>query len=110
MTGMRLLVVDDEPHFGEFVREIAEDLGYEVRVTTRGNDFKLQFEAFNPTAVVLDMVMPEIDGTELVLWLAERHCTAEIIVATGYTRSYAAMAISLGLEQTPFSFTHILRA
>ncbi len=63
MTGMRLLVVDDEPHFGEFVREIAEDLGYEVRVTTRGNDFTLLNEAFNPTLVLLDIVMPEIDGT-----------------------------------------------
>ena len=27
--------------------------------------------------------MPETDGTQLVLWLAERHRTAEIIVATG---------------------------
>lgn len=96
MTDMRLLVVDDEPDFGEYVREVAEDLGYEVRVTTGSNDFKLLYEAFNPTVVLLDIVMPETDGTELVLWLAERHCTAEIIVATGYNPSYASMASSLG--------------
>ena len=96
MTDMRLLVVDDEPNFGEFVREVAEDLGYDVTLTTRGDDFKLQYEAFNPTVVFLDIVMPEIDGTELVFWLAERHCTAEIIVATGYNPSYAAVASALG--------------
>ena len=96
MTDMRLLVVDDEPKFGKFVRAVAADLGYEVRVTTRGNDFKLQYEAFNPTAVLLDIVMPEIDGTELVFWLAERHCTAKIIVATGYNPTYAAMASAIG--------------
>ncbi len=96
MIDMRLLVVDDEPDFGEFVREVAEDLGYEVRVTTRGNDFKLLYEAFNPTVILLDIVMPEIDGTELVFWLAERHCTAEIIVATGYNPSYVAVASAIG--------------
>ncbi len=39
MTDMRLLVVVDEPDVGEFVRAVAEDLGYEVTVTTRGNYF-----------------------------------------------------------------------
>ncbi len=34
MTDMRLLVVVDEPDFGEFVRVVAEGLGNEVRVTT----------------------------------------------------------------------------
>ena len=40
--------------------------------------------------------MPEIDGTELVFWLAERHCTAEIIIATGFNPTYAAVADTLG--------------
>jgi DNA-binding response OmpR family regulator len=96
MTDLRLLVVDDEPEFGEFVRAVAEDLGYEVEVTTRGDDFKLLYDVFNPTVVLLDIIMPEIDGTELVSWLAGRHCTAEIIVATGYSPRYAAAAGSLG--------------
>ena len=38
MTDMRLLVVVDEPDVGEFVRDVAEDLGYEITVTNRGND------------------------------------------------------------------------
>ena len=96
MTDMRLLIVDDDPDVGEFVRDVAEELGYEVRVTTRGNDFKLQYEAFDPTVILLDIVMPEIDGTELVFWLAERHCTAEIIIATGFNPTYAAVADTLG--------------
>ena len=30
MSGKRLLVVDDEPRFGEFVRKVAVDAGFEV--------------------------------------------------------------------------------
>ena len=34
MSEKRLLVIDDEPEIGEFVRKVATGLGYEVRVTT----------------------------------------------------------------------------
>ncbi len=43
MTDKRLLVVDDEPEFGEFVRKVATDLGYEVRVTTNGKAFQAAY-------------------------------------------------------------------
>lgn len=34
MSEKRLLVVDDEPEFGELVSKVASDLGYQVRVVT----------------------------------------------------------------------------
>lgn len=96
MSDMRLLVVDDEPKFGEFVREVAKNWGYEVTVTTSGNDFKRAYEEFDPTVILLDLVMPEPEGIQLLHWLAERHATAEIIIATGYNPSYAFVAKKLG--------------
>ena len=71
-------------------------MGYEVTVTTRGNDFKLLYEAFDPPVVLLDIIMPEIDDTDLVFWLAKRHCMPEIIVATGYNPIYAFVADRIG--------------
>ena len=59
---MRLLVVDDEKEFGAFVQKVAEPMGYEVVVTADGNDFKRKYDDFDPTVVVLDMVMPVMDG------------------------------------------------
>ena len=72
MKEKRLLIVDDEPAFGEFVRDVALALDYEVIVTTSGKAFQQCYGNFQPTMIMLDMVMPEMDGNELVLWLMEQ--------------------------------------
>ena len=65
MSSKRLLIVDDEPEFGKFVRKVAEEMEFEVRVTTRAPDFKEAYVAFDPTVIVLDVIMPGTDGIEL---------------------------------------------
>ena len=92
MIAKRLLVVDDEPEFGEFVRKVATDLGYEVRVTTNGKAFQAVYHELQPTTVVLDMVMPEMDGNEVVLWLMKQRYNANLIIITGYSPDYATDA------------------
>ena len=88
----RLLICDDEPAFGRFVKAVAEGLGYDVRVTTEGQAFMEAYGSFQPTTIVLDMIMPGMDGNELVVWLAQRQCTARLIIITGYTPDYATHA------------------
>ena len=92
----RLLVVDDEPQFAEFVRRVAESLGYEVAVTHHAHQFQDAYQKVDPTVIVLDVVMPDIDGVELIGWLAERDCRAELIVVTGFDESYLGWAERLG--------------
>ncbi|MFO1145582.1 MAG: response regulator [Rhodospirillales bacterium] len=92
MQERRLLICDDEPAFGRFVKNVAEDLGYAVQVTTEGEAFIEAYAEFQPTTIVLDMIMPGMDGNELVLWLAQRKCTARVIIITGYTPDYVAHA------------------
>lgn len=95
LSGRRLLVCDDEPAFGRLVRTIAEDMGYEVAVTTDGVGLTKAYDRFAPTTIILDMVMPEMDGNEVVLWLARRGCQAKLIIITGYTPDYATHAKTL---------------
>ena len=92
MQDKRLLICDDEPAFGRFVKNVAEDLGYAVRVTTEGRAFIEAYGSFKPTTIVLDMIMPGMDGNEIVLWLAQQKSTARLIIITGYTPDYAAHA------------------
>ncbi|PPR26166.1 MAG: hypothetical protein CFH40_00112 [Alphaproteobacteria bacterium MarineAlpha10_Bin3] len=96
MAANRLLIVDDQPALGEIVRRTAEGLDYEVMVTTHADQFMAEYENFDPTTIVLDIVMPDIDGIELVAWLVERKCGARILVASGYNNRYAKMAETLG--------------
>jgi CheY-like chemotaxis protein len=92
MTRRRLLVCDDEPAFGRFVRNVAEDMGYVVAVTASGQELMTSYEHFKPTTIILDMVMPGLDGNEIILWLAERKCSAQLIIITGFTPDYAEHA------------------
>ncbi len=89
MSEKRLLVVDDEPEFGELVSKVASDLGYQVRVVTDGRAFQQAYFELHPTLIVMDMVMPEMDGNELVLWLVEQNYEASLIIITGYSPDYA---------------------
>ncbi len=92
MCSKRLLIVDDEPRFAAFVAKVASPLGYEVEITTHGRDFQRAYKANKPDTIVIDMVMPEIDGNELILWLVQQNCEADIIIITGFSPDYAVNA------------------
>lgn len=92
MTAKRLLIVDDEPRFAAFVERVAQRMGFDVEVTQHGRDFMSSYLRCTPEVVVIDMVMPDIDGNELVLWLVEQGSVANIIIITGYHPDYAVNA------------------
>ena len=96
MTGRRLLVVDDNHAFGEFVREVASEAGFEVEVTADGRAFKNRYRAFPPAIVIIELVMPEIDGVELVQWVAAHKAPVRVIVMTARSPEYATLAKMLG--------------
>jgi DNA-binding response OmpR family regulator len=98
MGERRLLVVDDEPDFAEFVGKAATDLGFLARVCTRSVDFRRVYAEFGPTHIVLDVVMPDVDGIEIMQWLAAQGATAKVILTTGYNPKYARMAGMFGTE------------
>ena len=85
----RLLVCDDEPAVGRFVENVAESLGYDVWITTSGEKLMDVYDDFRPTTILLDMVMPGVDGNEVIAWLAKRGCAARLIIMTGYHPEYA---------------------
>ena len=84
MTDKRLLVIDDEPAISEIVRAVAEGMDFEVRTAARADEFVEIYEDFQPTVVILDLVMPEVDGVELAQWLAHMQSPARVIFLTGH--------------------------
>lgn len=95
MNPKRLLIVDDEPGFGEFVRQVALALDYEVTVTTNGQAFQDCYAEVQPTLIVLDMVMPDMDGNELLLWSLRQGYAHDLIITTGYSVDYVQDAKTL---------------
>lgn len=79
----RLLVLDDEPAVGQTVALIAQAAGLEVRATVSAEEFFRELTPFAPTHIVLDLVMPGLDGVEVIRQLGERGCRARLIISSG---------------------------
>ena len=58
----RILVVDDEPDFCSIVQGNLEKEGFAVEVAYDGNEGLAKVKANPPDAIVLDVMMPEMDG------------------------------------------------
>jgi DNA-binding response OmpR family regulator len=60
-----ILVVEDESSIASFVSLYLKNAGYDVRTAATGADALLQAEAQQPSLVVLDLMLPDIDGIEV---------------------------------------------
>jgi DNA-binding response OmpR family regulator len=93
---MRFLLVDDEPHVGMVIRRVAQGCGFEVRTTSQAADFKAAYETFQPDVITLDLAIPDGDGVELLRFLADAGCTAQIVIISGFDDKVMESAKRLG--------------
>ena len=84
----RILVVDDEPDQRFLLRRILERAGYEVVDACDGAAALTAVVESSPDLVVTDIMMPVLDGTELIRSLRADRTTAAIpiVAASGDTR------------------------
>jgi EAL domain-containing protein (putative c-di-GMP-specific phosphodiesterase class I)/ActR/RegA family two-component response regulator len=83
MTGRKLLVLDDDPHIGRMVQLIGESVGLGVRFTTLASEFFELLDDWQPTHILVDLIMPEVDGMEVLRHVAVHRCTAAVIISSG---------------------------
>src|SRR4051812_26851344 len=89
MTSGRILVVDDEPAVRQALERALALAGYQVDVAADGMDAIDQLTASSPDAIVLDVLMPRLDGLEVcrrlraagdhtpILMLTARHAVSD---------------------------------
>ena len=81
MEGERILVVDDEPHILKAVSRRLERSGYQVEVAADGEEALEKFERFRPDLIVLDLMLPRMDGYEVCHAIRERSSVPIIILS-----------------------------
>jgi len=64
ITGKKILVVDDEKKLADLLKAYLEHEGYRVLQASDGVQALAKFESEKPDLVVLDVMMPRIDGLE----------------------------------------------
>ena len=82
MTSAKVLVVDDEPAIGEVVCRYLRRAGYDTAIAASGREALVQAQASSPDLVVLDLMLPDIDGLEVMRRLRKDRARAAIILLT----------------------------
>src|SRR5687767_8826530 len=90
----RVLAVDDEPAMTEWLKMVIEAEGYEVRTALIGTRGEEIFKQWRPDVVVTDLMLPDLDGIQLMRKLKEVDVWPEIIVISG--QGTVARAVEAG--------------
>src|SRR5213079_2728217 len=75
-----VLIVDDDPRVREYVRVNLEMEGYSVREAGSAEQGLAALEEVSPDLVLLDVMMPEVDGWEMLRRVHDRHGVGAIPV------------------------------
>ena len=98
MKQFRVLVVDDEPHILKFLGSKLRVSGYEVLTATNGAEALEQVQAQEPDLVVLDVLMPKMDGFETLKELRTFSSVPVIILSAKGTNVDKVKGLDLGAD------------
>lgn len=77
-TQKKILVVDDELDILEGLSSVLRRANYEVRATTKGSEVLELAKGFGPDLVILDIYLPDMEGSEVASLLSQQPATANI--------------------------------
>jgi two-component system KDP operon response regulator KdpE len=97
-TKPLVLVADDEPRITKLVSIALQEEGFRVVTAASGEEALRKAEEYRPDVVLLDIVMPDIDGIEVMQQLRERRPVAVILLTAKGSTSDKAKGLDLGAD------------
>jgi CheY-like chemotaxis protein len=88
----KLLVVDDQAGITRVVEMIARQLGLNVRSLNSSAQATETFIAFKPNILMLDMIMPEKDGIDVLNEILLTGYPVKVVLTSGFSESYLRLA------------------
>jgi DNA-binding NtrC family response regulator len=83
MSNHRVLIVDDEESARHGLKELIARWGYEAETAADGLIALQRVDNFSPTIVITDVIMPNLDGFQLLSRLRESHPEILVVLLTG---------------------------
>jgi two-component system, OmpR family, response regulator ResD len=106
VSDARVLVVDDEPMVREVLARYLQKEGFAVEEAADGEQALSRFEAGAPDLVLLDLMLPRVDGLEVFRRIRERAPTAVIMLTAKGEETDRVVGLELGADDyvtKPFS-------
>jgi DNA-binding NtrC family response regulator len=83
-TSRDILAVDDNEIILSLIAEVARVNGYKLRTAHSAAEFFAEYQARKPALMMIDIVMPDMDGLEMIQKLAEDNCQTPLVIMSGY--------------------------
>ena len=102
----KVLVVDDEKPISDIIKFNLEKEGYEVLIAYDGEEALARVEADDPDLIILDLMLPKIDGLEVAKRVRVKHSTPIIMVTAKDSELDKVLGLELGADDyvtKPFS-------
>jgi len=83
-TSNDILAVDDNEVILSLIAEVAKLNGYQMRSAHTAEEFFAAYEEREPALMMIDIVMPDMDGLEMIQKLAEKNSQVPLVIMSGY--------------------------
>lgn len=71
LTG-KVLIVDDDDNISEVINMYLKSSGYNTKTATNGRDAQTAYIEYDPDIILLDVMIPVIDGIDLLKWIRKQ--------------------------------------
>ncbi|MGH9147982.1 MAG: sigma-54-dependent transcriptional regulator [Vicinamibacterales bacterium] len=101
VVAARVLIIEDDRDSAEFLKLLVEPRGYLVRTAGTGQEARDSLTTWRPELVLMDMMLPDAQGLDLLRHFREASPETQIIMVTGYGSVPKAVE---AMEAGAFSF------
>ncbi|MBR5495898.1 MAG: response regulator transcription factor [Oscillospiraceae bacterium] len=98
MTVGKILVVDDDKNICELLRLYIEKEGYTVAISNDGEDAVAKFSTFKPDLVLLDIMLPGLDGWQVCREIRKKSNTPIIMLTAKGETFDKVLGLELGAD------------
>lgn len=107
----RVLVIEDEESFRDALKFMLSREGFDVTLAPNGAEGMKLFDSMNPDLVLLDLMLPEVSGTEVCKYIRSKSNTPVIMLTAKDTEIDKVVGLELGADDyvtKPFSTRELL--
>lgn len=91
----KLLAVEDNKGIADIISNVGVLAGYETCIAISDQEFKKAYDNFSPNVIVLDILMPGMDGFDILRFLKDHASQSHIVILSG-DNSFRKMAEDIG--------------
>lgn len=93
-----VLIVDDDVNICEVINMYLKSAGYDTRIANDGRMAQEQFMEYKPDLVLLDVMLPNVDGIDVLKWIRKEWSTPVIMLTAKGDTFDKVLALELGAD------------